>query len=113
MHSNKIKTFKTYKNQILTHQKSSKLKFLVDGRVHYVYRVTNILTEQYYYGSHSIGKSKRYNKWHKISNVSRTYAYKVLNNEHEYLFEKKPSKRYYNEKYKGYKFFYKKVDNEN
>ena len=32
-------------------KRSNKFKFLVDGRIYYVYRVTNLITEKYYYGT--------------------------------------------------------------
>ena len=43
-------------------------------------------------------------RWCKEFNVCRTYVKKVIDGEHNFLFEEKPQKRYYNEKYYGYTF---------
>jgi len=45
------KTFSSYKSYILTDERSKKLIFQPDGRNYYVYRITNIKINQYYYGS--------------------------------------------------------------
>ncbi len=43
--------YSIYKNLILEDERSSKFKFNIDNRVYYVYRVTDIETKEYYYGS--------------------------------------------------------------
>ncbi len=44
-------TFGQFKKEVLKDPRSKKLNFKPDGRNHYVYRVSHILEEQYYYGS--------------------------------------------------------------
>ena len=44
-------TFKNYKTQILKDERSKKLNFEIDGRTHFVYRITQIKLNEHYYGS--------------------------------------------------------------
>ncbi len=46
-------SFKKYKEEILKDPRASRLNFEPDGRSHYVYRVSSLLEEEYYYGSKS------------------------------------------------------------
>jgi len=56
-------TFQQYKLQILEDPRSNKLNFNIDGREHYVYRVTDYTRtiNQHYYGAHTPSKDKKYN----------------------------------------------------
>lgn len=46
-----IKRYSIYKNKILSDKRSKKFLFTIDNRSYYVYRVTNLTTLKYYYGS--------------------------------------------------------------
>jgi len=56
-------TFKQYHAQIKQDERYQKLDFSVDGREHYVYRITDYTRteKQHYYGSHTPRKGKKYN----------------------------------------------------
>lgn len=45
------KQYSIYKKLVLQDERSIKFKFINDGRTYYVYRVTDIVTNEYYYGS--------------------------------------------------------------
>jgi len=57
----RTKSYSVYKNLVLQNERSQKLNFDIDGREHYVYRVTDGETGEYYYGSHTPAKGKIYN----------------------------------------------------
>ena len=44
------KRYSIYKNLVLEDERSYKINFNIDGRVYYVYRITEIETKEYYYG---------------------------------------------------------------
>ncbi len=52
----KITNFSKYKNIILLDNRSNKFNFLNDGRIYYVYRITDINSLEYYYGSRILRK---------------------------------------------------------
>lgn len=43
--------YQNYKTHILKDKRSTKLNFEIDGRTHYIYRITHITNKEYYYGS--------------------------------------------------------------
>jgi len=43
--------YSIYKNKVLQDKRINKLNFTPDGRLYYVYRVTDLETKEYYYGS--------------------------------------------------------------
>lgn len=47
----RTKSYSEYKKLVMNDKQSDKFKFLIDGRLYYVYRVTEIKTQNYYYGS--------------------------------------------------------------
>lgn len=46
-----IHNFKKYKNTVMQDKRANRFKFSIDGRMYYVYRVTNLITNKYYYGT--------------------------------------------------------------
>lgn len=46
-----IHNFKKYKNIVMQDKRANRFKFSIDGRIYYVYRVTNLITQKYYYGT--------------------------------------------------------------
>ena len=84
-------TFKEYKQLVLQKPKSSNLNFSIDGRNHYVYRITNTKLNKHYYGSRttklnpkedlgikyfSSSKDKEFKKY-QLDNP-QNYKYKVI-----------------------------------
>lgn len=55
----KFKTFKKYREYHLHHPKTSKLIFDVDGRTHYVYRISDLVSGLHYYGSRTTSNAPR------------------------------------------------------
>jgi len=74
------KFYKKYKDLVLQDERTKELDFNVDGREHYVYRVTDYTRteEEHYYGSHTPNFGKKYNSleeefWtHKTSSKRNT-----------------------------------------
>ena len=82
-------TYKNYKTQILKDERSSKLNFKIDGREHFVYRITQIELNVHYYGSKTgelevLGKTYFSNSFDKEfikdqEENPQNYKYKIVN----------------------------------
>ena len=96
-------TYETYKTQILKDPRSSKLNFDIDGRLHFVYRITHIFNLEYYYGSHS---PKKGNKKQPKDIIGVTYFSSSKNK--EFLKDQKDNPQNY--KYKVIKIFDNSAD---
>ncbi len=77
------KTYSIYKKLVLQDERSKKLDFNVDGREHYVYRITDYTRteEEHYYGSHTPEFGKEYNSLEEEFWTYRTSSKRNILNE--------------------------------
>lgn len=78
--------YSIYKKLVLQDERSSKLIFEPDGRIFYVYRITNIESKEYYYGSRNSDSENLLEDLIKYSSSSKRKN-DIKNNKEKYKFK--------------------------